>query len=234
MTQPAVPAPSPTRLAKLWRKWLRPLLVVVVVLFLLRSTFLDWNVVPTGSMKPTILEGDYILVNRVAYDVRVPLLGWRLVEGEGPQRGDIVIFEPPNSSERYVKRIVGLPGDVVQMRDNRLFVNGLPSRYDFPAQPPRHAKAEQGNWPMGDLFVAHAKIATEPRTGASSEKHGPAEVPKNHYFMLGDNRGDSKDSRAFGFVPRERVIGKAMRVVLSLDPAHSWQPRMDRFLLRLL
>src|SRR5262249_25125047 len=104
-----------------------------------RSAVLDWNVVPTGSMNPTILEGDYILVNKLAYDIRLPFVGLSLTRCEDPARGDIVVFEPPGERDRYVKRIVGVPGDVVELRDNRLYVNGEPAEYVVfePELPPR-------------------------------------------------------------------------------------------------
>src|SRR5262245_16450104 len=98
-------------------------------MFAFRSSVLDWNVVPTGSMKPTILEGDYIVVNKLAYDVRVPFLGTPLVQRASPARGDVVVFLPPGEDQLYVKRVVGVPGDVVEMRDNRLLINGRPAVY---------------------------------------------------------------------------------------------------------
>src|SRR5262245_17162119 len=112
---PEKPAPdkalSPAR--KLWREWVRPLLVVLVVLFAVRSAVADWNDVPTGSMKPTILEGDRIFVNKLAYDLKVPFLGWRLVKWSNPGRGDVIVFASPADGTRLVKRVVGLPGDRV-------------------------------------------------------------------------------------------------------------------------
>jgi len=220
-------APPSSRIRKIWRLWLRPLLVVAVSVFLLRSTILDWNIVPSGSMRPTILEGDYVLVNKLAYESRVPLLGWKLGANLSPQRGDIVVFEPVGHSERYIKRVLGLPGDVVQMRDNRLYVNGQPAGFDFPDQPvtPRLAECED-DWQPGDLLGGRANAAIRHSEATLS----PRTVPRDEYFVLGDNRPNSKDSRAFGFVPRDRVIGRAVRVLISLDPDRSWRPRFDRFL----
>jgi signal peptidase I len=213
MMTPTRSTQTPSRLATAWRYWLRPFVLVALTLFAFRSAVLDWNVVPTGSMRPTIVEGDYILVNKLAYDVRVPFAGWRLLPSGEPGRGDIVIFEPPGETDRYVKRVIGLPGDVVELHGNRLHINGEPAGYAMPGtemlNDHTHEVLLPSNWsPGGDL--------------------APVVVPKGHYFVLGDNRGNSKDSRVFGFVARDRILGKATRVVVSLDPLHRWRPRLSR------
>src|SRR5215831_16777215 len=118
------------RVRKIWREWVRPLLVVLFILFSVRSSVADWNDVPTGSMKPTILEGDRIFVNKLAYDLRVPFVGWRLVHWADPQRGDIVVFTSPADGIRLVKRVVGLPGDRIELRDDELWINGEPAVYE--------------------------------------------------------------------------------------------------------
>src|SRR5947209_20355024 len=98
------------RVRKIWREWVKPLLILLLVLFSVRSAVADWNDVPTGSMKPTIMEGDRIFVNKLAYDLRVPFLDWRLASWADPQRGDVVTFASPADGTRLVKRVVGLPG----------------------------------------------------------------------------------------------------------------------------
>jgi signal peptidase I len=203
----------PSRLAVVWRHWLRPFVLVALAVFAFRSAVLDWNVVPTGSMRPTIVEGDYILVNKIAYDVRVPFAGWRLLPSGEPERGDIVIFEPPGSPDRYVKRVIGLPSDVVGLRGNRLQVNGKPAGYELPGT---------------EVLTGHAHGVLLPPGWSPGDDFPPVVVPEGHYFVLGDNRGNSKDSRVFGFVPRDRILGKATRVVVSLDPLYNWKPRMSR------
>jgi signal peptidase I len=189
-----------------------------------RALFLDWNIVPTASMKPTIVEGDYILVNKLAYDVRVPLLGWRLMESSHPKRGDIIIFQPPGSSDRYVKRVLGLPDEKIEMRDQRLYVNGDPAGFDFPDLGPSFAELE------GPFLAPVAHAIPVGHTHSAPARLRPVEVPKDHFFVLGDNRCNSKDSRSFGFVPRDRVLGRVVCVLISVDMQRSWWPRFDRFL----
>src|SRR5207302_3032432 len=109
-----------------WRQWVKPFAIVLLVLFGVRSAVADWNDVPTGSMKPTILEGDRIFVNKLAYDLKVPFLGWRLARWGGPERGEVIVFASPADGTRLVKRVVGVPGDRIEVADNRLWVNGRP------------------------------------------------------------------------------------------------------------
>src|SRR6478736_2484047 len=113
----------------LWRKEIRPLLILAVVLFSIRSSLADWNDVPTGSMRPTILEGDRIYVNKLAYDLKVPFTTWHIAEWGGPQRGEIVVFFSPEDGERLVKRVVGLPGDTIELRNDVLIINETPVEY---------------------------------------------------------------------------------------------------------
>src|SRR6266516_7711521 len=107
-----------------WRKEIRPLLVLALILFSLRSSLADWNDVPTGSMRPTILEGDRVFVNKLAYDLKAPFTTWHVAEWSHPQCGDIVVFFSPHDGKRLVKRVVGLPGDTIELRNNALVLNG--------------------------------------------------------------------------------------------------------------
>src|SRR5881296_2537749 len=119
-----------SRTRQIWKEWLRPFLIILIIGCSLRSAVADWNYVPTGSMKPTILEGDRIFVNRLAYDLKVPFTTWHLAEWSNPVRGDIVVLYSPADGKRLVKRVIGLPGDVIELLDNRLFINGEPARYE--------------------------------------------------------------------------------------------------------
>jgi signal peptidase I len=229
----APPPPPPTGSAwgRLWREWVRPFLVVVGGLMAFRSAVLDWNVVPSGSMKPTIVEGDYILVNKLAYDLKLPFTGRPLVEWGGPRRGDIIVFQPPGESERYVKRVVGVPGDVLELRDNVLFVNGEPAGYErLDPEVARHFPRafRSGDWFAREVVDGRAHAIMLSPGKPSPDSFGPVVVPPGSYFVMGDNRDDSKDSRYFGVVPRERVVGRVSSVAASLDP-FDHLPRWGRF-----
>ena len=118
-----------SRLRRWWRQEIRPLLILALVLFSIRSSLADWNDVPSGSMQPTILVGDRIFVNKLAYDLKVPFTTWHLAEWSNPRRGDIVVFYSPHDGTRLVKRVVGLPGDKVELREEQLVINGNPVDY---------------------------------------------------------------------------------------------------------
>jgi signal peptidase I len=215
-----------------WTEWVKPLLVVGIVLGSLRSAIADWNDVPTGSMKPTILEGDRIFVNKVAYDLKVPFTTWRIREWADPLRGDVVVLISPADGKRLVKRVIGIPGDRIEMRQHRLLVNGTPAEYG-PADP----ALLRG---MGSDIPPTAVVRTETTGGRSHpvliDPRAPAAafldtmtVPKGSYLVMGDNRDNSYDSRFFGCVAREQILGRATAVVLSLDRNHGWRPRWSRF-----
>jgi signal peptidase I len=183
-------------------------------------------------MKPTILEGDRVFINKVAYDLKVPFTTWHLAEWSNPKRGDVVVFYSPHDGTRLVKRVIGLPGDVVELRNEQLVVNGNPVAYaplaaEISAQLTEAERQES-------LFAserlpdhAHAIMAI-PRLPAK-RTFGPVTVSTGHYFMMGDNRDNSFDSRFFGEVDRKRILGKATGVVLSLDKQNYWLPRPQRF-----
>ena len=119
----------PSSFVRVWREWLRPVILVAAVMFPFRSVIADWNVVPSGSMRPTIVEGDRIFVDKLAYDLKLPFTTLHVAQWGDPQRGDIIVFYAPDSGERLVKRLIGVPGDVVELRADRLYVNGRSATY---------------------------------------------------------------------------------------------------------
>lgn len=215
-----------------WRRELRPLLILCLCLFAFRSAVADWNDVPTGSMKPTILEGDRVCVNKLAYDLKVPFTTWHIASWSAPKRGDVVVFYSPADGIRLVKRVVGLPGDRVELRQNRLLVNGVPAEYG----PLDGAISDQ----VQTRERAAAEFARETSAGRSHavmslpminalRTFPERTVPDENYFVLGDNRDNSKDSRYIGVVPRDKILGRAWAVAFSVDPDHHYLPRWSRF-----
>ena len=217
--------PAGSRVQRLWRGWVRPLILVLIISGAFRSAVADWNDVPTGSMNPSILEGDRIFVNKLAYDLKVPFTRWRLAQWGGPARGDVVVFASPADGKRLVKRVVGLPGDVLELRDNRLLINGQAVSY---AAPPAGAERPEGVLEREQLGGHDHPIIITP-SARSRQSFGPVTVPADCYFMMGDNRDVSFDSRYFGFVERRLIAGRAGGVVLSVDPARHYAPRWGRF-----
>jgi signal peptidase I len=214
-----------------WRQEIRPLLILALVMFSVRSSLADWNDVPTGSMKPTILEGDRVFVNKLAYDLKVPFTTWHLADWSNPQRGDIVVFYSPKDGQRLVKRVIGLPGDTVELRNEQLIINGRPVEY-VPADPGMAAQLsgierERGVFVTEELPESpHAVMAIN---GVSAMRtFGPVQVPPGRYFMMGDNRDNSFDSRYFGTVARGQIVGRATGVVLSINKENHWLPRWGR------
>ncbi len=224
-------ADRPT-LRKFWREWAKPLLVVLLVTSAFRSALADWNDVPTGSMKPTIMEGDRIFVNKLAYDLKVPFTTWHVAEWAEPKRGDIVVFFSPADGQRLVKRVVGSPGDTVALRDNQLYLNGEPASYEsldqsvIEAIPAKQRMDHQ--FANENLTGKNHPVMITPLKSALRSFEA-VKVPAGHYFVMGDNRDNSFDSRYFGFVDRQRIVGRATAVVLSQNPDNHHLPRWSRF-----
>jgi signal peptidase I len=221
------------RAARFWRES-RGTLAFLLLMIGFRSAWADWVVVPTGSMNPTILEGDRVLVDKHVFGLRIPFTLIHLTSGAQPQRGDIVVFDSPVNGTSLVKRVVGVPGDVVSLQGDELLVNG-----------------QRAHYAPGDLDELRGLLATTAAekplllTEAGPLKRheililpdrparrsfGPVVVPQGKYFVLGDNRDNSADSRYIGFIPRRNIVGRASRVLVSLNPDHDYLPRKERFL----
>ena len=217
---------------KLWHEWIRPFALVVLVVTPLKSAVADWNWVPTGSMKPSILEGELVFVNKLAYDLKVPFTTVHLSAWGNPMRGDVVVFYSPKDGTRLVKRVVGLPGDTVELRNDVLLLNGIPQEYSLTDPAPFRREVFEDQNPIvavEHLAACDHYIMALPGRGAL-RTFGPIVVPADNYFMMGDSRDNSADSRYIGPVPREKIVGRVPRVLLSFDPARYFIPRLQRIL----
>jgi len=227
---------KPERIGKyvrsLWKEWRLTVFFIVFVVIPIKSSLADWNWVPSGSMNPTILEGDLIYVDKVAYDLRFPLTMHRLAKWSDPKRGDIVICFSPEDGIRLVKRVIGQPGDTIEMRNNTLLLNGVPVGYTkIDTQYAGHLTGnlkERCILATEDLDGTTHAVMSIPSVQAM-RSFGPVAVPPDKYFVMGDNRDCSKDSRFFGFVRRELIVGKAKGVIGSFDTTDMYQPRLKRF-----
>ncbi|MGP9801999.1 signal peptidase I [Rheinheimera sp. NSM] len=219
-----------SKIKQLWRDN-RGIIVFLSLMFVFRSAVADWNDVPTGSMQPTIQIGDRILVNKMAYDLRLPFTTVSLVKRADPQRGDIVIFASEAADDRLVKRVVGVPGDVVAMQHNVLSINGAQLAYNESDQALQaYSATDESSRLLSEQLggITHTVKLASFATGRDS--FAPVRVPQGHYLVLGDNRDNSADSRVIGFVPRNEIVGRASSVLFSLDYDNYYLPRSGRFL----
>jgi signal peptidase I len=214
-----------------WLDWTAGLFPVIATVFLLRSFLFEPFKIPSGSMIPTLLVGDLILVNKFTYGVRLPVIHTKIIEGNAPQRGDVMVFRyPPQPSLDYIKRVAGVPGDEVAYLNKRLTINGQPvptapaadffddsaMRYfkqyeeQLGAQPHRLL-----NNPEVPAFIQGASNFAYRDNCRYSVEGVVCKVPEGHYFMMGDNRDNSLDSRYWGFVPESHIVGKAFFVWMN-------------------
>lgn len=233
---------APQRLASgiermpLWLEYTAGFFPVICAVFVLRSFIVEPFKIPSGSMIPTLQIGDFILVNKFTYGIRLPVINQKVVELGSPKRGDVVVFRyPRDESVDYIKRVVALPGDVIQYQDKRLTINGQPLQYSggepyLDPENMRYAKRFTETFPI-DLGGNVHEILNDPDRPAGNF---PAErfpgfencqyqnagltckVPAGHYFAMGDNRDNSADSRYWGFVPDQNIVGRAFFVWLNL------------------
>lgn len=207
-------------------------LFFLFAMIIVRSAVADWYGVPSGSMYPTLLIGDRILSDRLAYDVKIPFTDVIVKHLADPRRGDIVTFTSPQDGVRLVKRLVGLPGDVVEMRGEELVINGVKASYGAAdGAVATHLTPDYAGEQLvltEQILGSRRPIIVMPQRMAL-RTFGPVTVPPGQYLMLGDNRDNSRDSRYIGFVKRELITGRVQRVAFSLDTARFYLPRIDRF-----
>ncbi|MBC5781981.1 signal peptidase I [Ramlibacter sp. USB13] len=214
-----------------WLDWTAGLFPVILAVFVLRSFLFEPFKIPSGSMIPTLLVGDLILVNKFTYGLRLPVLNTKLTEGTAPKRGDVMVFRyPPKPSLDYIKRVVGVPGDEVAYLNKKLTINGqpvestrLPDYFDRDAM--RYFK--QFEEKLGDkshrllndderpAFIPGVEEFPFKQNCRYSVEGVACKVPEGHYFMMGDNRDNSLDSRYWGFVPDKNIVGKAFLIWMN-------------------
>ena len=204
-------------------EWMKTFLVAVVLFFFVRAFFVEAFKIPSGSMERTLLVGDFLLVNKLVYGAEIPFTGVRLPAVRQPQRGDVLVFQFPNDlTKNYVKRVVGVAGDTVGMSDGALTVNGVTvaESYVYRTEPNYDPSQEEFRW-QRNFLVRSAEARME---HPSRNNWGPLVVPEQSYFVLGDNRDNSADSRYWGFVPDSLVRGQPLFVYFSYapDPAHRY------------
>ena len=214
-----------------WLDWTAGLFPVILVVFVLRSFLFEPFKIPSGSMIPTLLIGDLILVNKFTYGIRLPVVNTKITEGNAPQRGDVMVFRyPPQPSVDYIKRVVGVPGDEVAYLNKRLTINGkeVPTTAQpdfFDESTMRYFKQFEEvlgekphrvlNNPDAPAFVQGAANFPYRDNCRYSVEGVVCKVPQGHYFMMGDNRDNSLDSRYWGFVPDQNIVGKAFFVWMN-------------------
>jgi len=219
---------APDAKEPLWVEYGASFFPVILIVFVLRSFLVEPFKIPSGSMIPTLLVGDFIAVNKFTYGIRLPVIDRKIIEMNSPQRGDVVVFRyPPDPSLDYIKRVVGLPGDKVSYQNKRLTINGEPQEvvrdgdyFDGERMfyTPRYAEKlgavkhsiliEEGS----PAFVPHVMQFPGRENCIYNSEGFVCTVPPGHYFMMGDNRDNSQDSRVWGFVPDENIVGKAFFV----------------------
>lgn len=200
------------------RDWAQSFVIALGLFFVLRAFFIETFRIPSGSMERTLLVGDFLLVNKLAYGSELPFTSHRLPAMEQPRRGDVIVFRPPKDPQTYyIKRVVGVPGDTLAMRDGVLLVDGLKQ------VEPYVVHTDPGGDLADDDFRWQRAYIVRPATNAASERPsrnnwGPLVVPVSSYFVLGDNRDNSSDSRYWGFVPATSIKGRPIFVYYSYAP----------------
>lgn len=181
---------------------------VVVVSLAARSALADHYYIPSESMEHSLLVGDRVVVDKTAYGLRIPFTGIKLVEGASPERGEIVIFDSPESGVRLIKRVVAVAGDTVEVHAGKLTINGV----------------RMGSDTAADLEVFGERQATLNMAGGGGPDMEPTVVPPGTVMVMGDNRGNSRDSRVFGFIPEGAIYGHAVRLYYRRGDGFVWRP----------
>ncbi len=207
----------------------KQLFIFLLFMSVFRSAIADWYTVPSGSMQPTIQIGDRIVVNKMAYDLRLPFTDISLVTLNTPKHGEIIVFESKAANLRLIKRIIGLPGDVVSMHNDTIIVNDKPLTHMVVNDVENQSDTTNANIYSEKIGDINHFINVDNVASIRMSSFYPITVPEGHYLVLGDNRRHSSDSRAFGFVPHHELRGKASAIAFSVDYDNYLIPRKARF-----
>jgi signal peptidase I len=185
-----------------FREYIEAIILAIVIALFIRTFVIQAYKIPSGSMKPTLLIGDHLLVSKFNYGIKLPFLRTTLIPVGAPQRGDIVVFiYPEDRSKDFIKRLIGLPGDTIEIHDKKIFINGLP---------------------YNDKHGVHVDNLVIPGAVQPRDNFGPVTVPEGSLFVMGDNRDESYDSRFWGFVSKKDVLGKALIIYWSWNQEEHW------------
>ena len=207
-----------------FREYVEAIVVAVLIALALRAFAIEAFKIPTGSMIPTLKIGDHIFVNKFIYGLRIPYTKIRFLEFTQPKRGDVIVFIfPLDNSKDYIKRVVGLPGDTVEVKQGIVYVNGIPAERTL--QTDRNILADQDDADQLDLYLEKTGETLHHSQYVNAEEqpdYGPRTIPPDKLFVMGDNRNRSYDSRGWGFVPFANIKGRALFIWLSLDTQHKF------------
>ena len=213
------------RPAPAWVEYSRSFFPVLLFVLTMRSFLGEPYQIPSESMGPTLEVGDFILVNKYAYGLRLPVLGTKVFEVGAPERGDIMVFIPPHDSRYFIKRVIGLPGDHIRYEDKALYINGERARYEFVRE--FHDVIGRNAVPVREYLESFEEDAHTTYRYPTEERAGEWVVPADSYFVMGDNRDRSDDSRRWKYVSESKIVGKAVAIWVHKDPGWNW-PTFER------
>lgn len=208
------------RRARFFKEWLKSVVIALALFLVMRSTLVEAYKIASGSMEGTLFAGDFLIVNKIVYGAELPFVNTRIPGFREPGRGDVIIFQAPQDTRQsFVKRVVGTPGDTLAMSDGRLYRNGSYESEPYAVRTHRRVRAarEEFQWQLAYLSAGAAARQYAP----TRDDWGPIVVPPKSYFVLGDNRDNSQDSRYWGFVPDSLVRGQPVFVYYSYDAESS-------------
>ena len=201
-------------------EYARSFFPILLLVLLLRSFLAEPYQIPSESMVPTLEVGDFVLVNKFAYGIRLPVIGTKVFDVDLPKRGDVMVFIPPHDPRYFIKRVIGIPGDVIRYENKALFINGERADYEFNAQ--FEERTPFGFIPIREYTETFAEGSHQIYRYQISEQPQQWEIPEGSYFMMGDNRGKSEDSRRWGFAHERNIVGKAVAIWVHKDPGLNW------------